>query len=226
MSLKSLCSISSNNPHLYTVTFKCPRPSKQNDWAIITCICCSACALLPLTWTVKTELTPALLLWAGNTIYKPPGWGFMAHPQWWMQNSCRCTKLGVQTVSLISRFFLPQGLKSFSIENLNFPSKSPVSLFADFLVSWPIHSGGCCTKIINLPGNGVGLFVIILCISLTLQTCFPSSWQMLALQPCNVSSGRSVLLSRGDRWETEAQRWLLASLAAVWSGFRCKAFQL
>lgn len=47
MPLKSLCSISSNNSHLYTVTFKCSRPLKQNDWAIITCICCSACAPLP-----------------------------------------------------------------------------------------------------------------------------------------------------------------------------------
>lgn len=51
---------------------------------------------------------------------------------------------------------------------------------------------------------------------------------MLALQPCNVSSERSVLLSMGDRWKLRHKglKWLLASLAAVWSRFRCKAFQL
>lgn len=83
-------------------------------------------------WTMKTELTPALHLWPGSTIYRAPGWGFLAGPQWWMQNSYSCTTLDIQTVKLI---FLPQGQKKKASRQrrteVYFPSKNPAWISAD-----------------------------------------------------------------------------------------------
>lgn len=165
MSLKSLwalhCSISPNNSHLYAVTFKSPNPWSRTLGNYELHLLFSL-RPPPANWTMKTELTPALHLWPGSTIYRARGWGFLAGLPWWMQNFCSCTRLNIQTVNW-SSFYKAKKKKSFSTEKDwdVFPiQKSCLDLCrqisAGSLSSWALHNGGCCMSI-NLLSASLGM---------------------------------------------------------------------